>query len=113
MKFLTLGAITLIGAGMIGGQAVAVEFGSVTLQAGETQTIHIGATARRMRACNELFSAGPIVITIGSNIPHSLSPGVCAEDIGDRMIIQSRASGLAKVYFRSIDNNAGHRMTDD
>jgi hypothetical protein len=55
-----------------------------------------------MRVCNDFFSSGPIVVTIGGNVSHDLSPGVCAEDIGDRVTLQSRARGLATVDFKSI-----------
>ena len=104
MKTLTLSAITLIGAGLISSQAVAANFGSVTLKAGETQTVDIGATGRDMRVCNDFFSSGPIVVTIGGNVPHDLSPGLCAEDIGGRMMIQSHASGVATVDFQSLND---------
>src|SRR6266404_4317017 len=41
---------------------------------------------------------------IGGNLPHDLSPGVCAEDIGDRLTVQSHASGLATVEFRPLND---------
>lgn len=115
MRFLTAAAAALIGAGvcLTGGQAIAAHFGTVTLMAGETQTVDIGATARNMRVCNDFFSSGQIIVTIGGNVPHDLSPGVCAEDIGDRMKVQSLASGSATVDFRSPSDSPGHRMRDD
>jgi hypothetical protein len=82
MKILTLGAIALIGAGLINGQAAAAKFGSVTLKAGEAQTVDIGATGRDMRVCNDFFSFGPIVLTIGGNVPHDLSPGLSESGVG-------------------------------
>ncbi len=104
MKILTLCAIAMIGTALISGQAVGASFGSLTLQAGETQTVDIGTTGQNWRVCNDFFSSGPIVVRIGSNVPHDLSPGVCAEDIGDRVTIQSRASGPATVEFRSLSD---------
>ena len=101
MKILTLSAIALIGAALISGQAVGASFGTLTLPAGETQTIDIGETGQNWRICNDSFSPGPIVVRIGGNAPHDLSPGVCAEAIGDRVTVQSRASGPATVEFRA------------
>ena len=104
MKILTLGAIVLIGAALTGGQAFAFNFGSVTLKPGETRTVDFSTSARRMRVCNDFFSSGAVVATIGGALPHRLSPGVCAEEYGDRMTVQSLASGLATVEFRSLSD---------
>ena len=104
MKILTLSAIALIGATLISGQAVGANFGTLNLKAGEIQTVYFGATGRNVRVCNDFFSSGPIVVMISKNAPHDLSPGVCAEDIGDRMTIRSHASGLATVEFRSLSD---------
>jgi hypothetical protein len=102
MKILPLTAFILTGSCLISGQAFGVSSGALTLTGGETKTVDIGPTARNMRVCNDFFSAGPIVVTIDSNLARDLPPGVCAEDIGDRLTIQSRASGPAIVAFRAI-----------
>jgi len=113
MKILTLSAITILGVGLIAGQAGAsANFGSLTLKAGETQTVDMSTSARTMRVCNDSFSTGAVIATIGGAAPHDLSPGVCAEEIGDRMTIQSHASGLATVEFRSLSDGP-RRMLDD
>ena len=104
MKILTLSAITILGAGLVAGQAFAFNFGSVTLKPGETRTVDFSTSARTMRVCNDFFSSGAVVATIGGSLPHRLSPGVCAEEIGDRMTVQSHASGLATVEFRSLSD---------
>ena len=104
MKILTLSAIALIGAALISGQAFGANFGTLNLKAGEMQTVDIGATGRNMRVCNDFFSSGPIVVTIGGNLPHHLSPGICAEDIGNRLTVQSNASSPATVEFRSLND---------
>ena len=104
MKILTLGAIVLVGAALTSGQAFAFNFGSVTLKPGETRTVDFSTSARTMRVCNDFFSSGSVVVTIGGSLPHDLSPGVCAEEIGDRMTAQSHASGLATVEFRSLSD---------
>ena len=113
MKILTLAAIAMIGAGLTDGQAFAFNFGSVTLKPGDTRTVDFSTSARTMRVCNDFFSSGAIVATIGGSLPHDLSPGVCAEEIGDRMTIQSHASGLVTVEFRSLSDVPGRRMLDD
>jgi hypothetical protein len=104
VKISTRSGIALIGAALISGQAVGANFGTLTLTAGERQTVDIGAAGRNMRVCNDFFSSGPIVVTIGGNLPHDLSPGVCAEDIGDRLTVQSNASSPATVEFRSLND---------
>ena len=113
MKISTLAAITLIGTGLISEAAAAASFGVVTIPAGNTRTIDIGYTGRTMRVCNDFFSSGRVVVTIGGNLAHDLSPGVCAEDIGDRMTIQSRASGFATVEYRPLSDVPGHKMIED
>jgi hypothetical protein len=94
--------MAMIGTALAGGRALGATFGSLTLKAGETRTVDVGATARTMRVCNDFFSAGPVVVTIGGNLPHDLSPGVCAEDIGDRLTIESHAGGPVTVEFQAI-----------
>ena len=106
MKILSLSVIALIGTGLTAGQAFGANFGSLTVNGGETQTVDIGPTARNVRVCNDLSSAGPIVVVIDDNVPRNLSPGICAQDIGDRLTIQSRASGPAVVAFRTMNTLA-------
>jgi hypothetical protein len=113
MRVLTLSAITLLGAGLIVGQANAARFGSLTLAAGESQNVHTGISTYNMRVCNDFYSSGSVIVTISGNAPHDLSPGHCAEDIGDRLVIQNHSSGPARVYFRSINENQGHKQRDD
>lgn len=106
MKIATIATISVLGAllsaGSISGQALAANFGTVTLVAGQTQAIDLGPTGRNMRVCNDRSSAGPVLVTIGGNAPHDLSPGLCAEEMGDRLLIHSEASGLSTVDFKSI-----------
>lgn len=106
MKIVALARIsvlgTLLGASTFGGQAFAANFGTITLIAGETQAIDIGATGRNMRVCNDLSSAGSVLVTVGGNAPHELSPGLCAEDMGNRLLVHSQASGIATVDFKPI-----------
>ena|SRR5690242_11589068 len=107
MKFLLLSAIALIGTGLISGQALCANFGTVTLRSGERQTVDISTSARIMRVCNDFFSSGPIVARVDDHFPRDLSPGLCAEDSGDRMTIQSHASGIVTVEFRSHSDGNG------
>jgi len=108
----TLAAMVLIGAGLSGGQALALNFGSVTLKPGEVRTIDFTTSTLTMRVCNDFFSAGAVVTTIGDSPPHDLSPGLCAEEIGYRMTIQSHASGPATVEFRSLSDVPGSRQLE-
>ena len=102
MKIPMLGAIALIGAGLISGPAFGAEFGMVSLRAGERHDIDIGSTGRNLRVCNDYFSAGSILVTIGDHQAHDLSPGICTEENGARMIVESHASGPATVNFQPI-----------
>jgi hypothetical protein len=107
MRILTMSALTLMGTALISAQAAGADFGTLTLKSGETQTVEIATTARHMRVCNDFFSSGPIVAAIDGNIPHDLMPGLCAEDIGARMTVQSHANGLATVDFRPLSDGNG------
>ena len=109
VKRLTVVATVLLGAGLMGRQVEAAYFGTLTLKPGETQQLYIGTTARNVRVCNDFNSSGPVVVTIANNIPHDLLPGRCAEDIGDRMTVQSHAAGQVMINYRSIYDEGGHR----
>ena len=93
-------------------EAAADYFGSLTLKPGEAQKIQIGTTARNMQVCNDIFSAGAAEVTIAANVPQDLQPGVRAEDIGDRMSIQSRSKGPVTIVYRPIYDQ-GHGDFDD
>jgi len=92
----------LIALGCLAGPAGAMEYGSFSLKPGEIRDIRIGSTYRRLRVCNELGSAGAIVATIGDYQPHTLGPGLCAEDYGDVIRLQNSASGVASGTYRPI-----------
>lgn len=81
--------------------ADAASFGSVTLVSGASKTVTLGVASRNLRVCNDSGSAGAVLVTIGGNAPHYLSSGICAEDIGDRLTIQSLAAGPATVDYKA------------
>src|SRR5215472_16090577 len=113
MRIMTPSLVILIGAGLTSGQAAAANFGSVTLQAGEARVVDLSTSARTMRVCNDFFSSGRAAVTIGTNTPHDLSPGVCAEDIGDRMAVQSLAAGIATIEYWPLSDVRGSRMFEE
>jgi hypothetical protein len=113
MISLRLSAIVLLGAGLIGSQAMGASFGTVTLKASETRMVDIATTARALRVCNDLFSTGPITVTIGGNVPHDLQPGRCTEETGDRMTIVSHATGQAMVDYRPIGDHPSRADMED
>ena len=113
MKALMVNMIGFLGAGLIVAQADASSFGSLTLKAGEAQSVYVGTSSYNMRVCNDFYSSGPVVVTISGNSPHNLSPGQCAEDIGDRIVIQSRSGGPTRVDFRSLNDDQGHKQIAD
>ena len=113
MKALMLSVVGFLGAGLIAAQAGAASFGSLTLKAGGTQTVYVGTSSYNMRVCNDFYSSGPVVVTISGNSPHNLLPGQCAEDIGDRLVIQSHSGGTTRVDFRSLNDDQGHKQIAD
>lgn len=81
--------------------ASAASFGILTLPPGAAKTVSLGVASRNLRVCNDSGSAGAVLVTIGGNAPHYLASGLCAEDIGDRLTIQSLAAGPATVDFKA------------
>ena len=106
MKNFMVGIVALAAIGWTGSQAAAASFGVVTLQPGQLRNIDIGPTSRSLRVCNDLSSNGPVVVVIGTNMPHALAPGLCVEDLGDRLMIQSDANGPVTVDFKAICDGA-------
>jgi hypothetical protein len=86
---------------LIPGTILAASFGAVTLQPGASKSVTLGVASRNLRVCNDSGSAGAVLVTIGGNAPHYLSSGLCAEDIGDRLTIQSLAAGPATVDYKA------------
>ena len=100
MKALKVAALALLGVILAGGPSFGAGFGRMTLRAGEVRRIEIGASDRNLRICNDSASSGMVLVTVGDREPHSLSPGLCAEDMGARMTVQ--ALGQAVIDFKSI-----------
>jgi hypothetical protein len=92
--------------------ALAGFFGSITLRPGEAQQISTKVPGLNMHVCNDFNSAGAATVTIADNRPHDLLPGHCAEDIGDRIAVQSHASGRVTIVYRSLQDNQGRRMLE-
>ena len=82
--------------------AMASSVGSLALGAGQRQEIYVGTTAKNMRVCNDFSSQGSVLATIAGNPGHDLSPGQCAEDIGDRVAFENHSSGGATIMYRAI-----------
>jgi hypothetical protein len=91
---------------VVGGSlpAWAAEFGSFSLQPGETRDIRIGSTYRTIRLCNDSESAGVLQAVIGDHDPIQLAPGLCAEDSGDTIQVRNAANGtVSGIYRRQYD----------
>jgi hypothetical protein len=41
-------------------------------------------------------------MTVAGNPSHDLLPGVCAEDVHDRMTVQSHAPGQVTIEYRAV-----------
>jgi hypothetical protein len=84
--------------------AIAQEFGSFSLQPGETKQIRIGATYRTIRLCNNAESVGQLDAIIGDHDMIHLAPGLCAEDSGDTIQLHNGANGTVNgIYRRQYD----------
>jgi len=83
-------------------QAGAMEYGSFSLKPGEIREVRTGSTYRQLRVCNESGSGGAIVAVIGDHEPHTLGPGLCAEEYGDTIKLQNGSSGVASGTYRPI-----------
>ena len=81
--------------------ASARNFGSLTLKAGETQTVSIFGFGgyQRVRVCNDLQSVGAVKVTIRPRDPRVLQPGLCTEDSGDQIEFINQGSGQALVEY--------------
>ncbi len=89
---------------MTGLTAIAQEFGSFSLQPGQTKQIRIGATYRTIRLCNDAESAGMLDGIIGDHDMIHLAPGLCAEDSGDTIQLRNAANGTVNgIYRRQYD----------
>ncbi len=103
----------LLTAALAGTPASAGYFGTLSLQPGETQKLNVGTVTRNVRVCNEFGSKGSASVVIADNPAHHLMPGQCAEDTGDRLLIQSMAGGPVQVDWRVIIDQGGHRQFED
>jgi hypothetical protein len=84
--------------------ALAREFGSFSLQPGQTKQIRIGSTYRTIRLCNGAESAGRLDAIIGDHDTIHLAPGLCAEDSGDTIQLRNAANGtVSGIYRRQYD----------
>jgi hypothetical protein len=84
--------------------ALAREFGSFSLQPGQTKQIRIGSTYRTIRLCNGAESAGTLDAIIGDHDTIHLAPGLCAEDSGDTIQLRNAANGpVSGIYRRQYD----------
>jgi len=86
--------------------AIAADFGVVTLDHGTAKTVSIGGSGRTLRACNDAESSSAVLVTIGTNAPHYLASGLCAEDIGEQITMQSLGSGMAKIDYKATCDSA-------
>jgi len=77
-------------------------FGTVSVVAGQTQKVWIGASFQLLRVCNELESKGTVVVTIDGQKPVTLAPGLCTEDYGNTVDMTNHSSSTATILYRTI-----------
>lgn len=112
-KLLTASAAALLAAAPMARPALASYFGTITLKPGEVRLVSTGLPGLNTRVCNDFFSTGAATVTIADNAPHDLLPGRCAEDIGNRIAVQSHASGQVTITYRSLQDNQGRIQEDE
>jgi hypothetical protein len=86
--------------------AIAADFGVVSLDHGAAKSVSIGGSGRNLRVCNDAGSASSVLVTIGGNAPRYLTSGLCAEDIGDRVTMQNLGSGTATIDYKATCDSA-------
>jgi hypothetical protein len=97
-------ALAVAFTGLTAWVAAAADFGSFTLQPGQSQTIRIGSTYRQLKLCNDTESAGQLDAIIGTSDVIHLGPGICAEWSGDTIQLHNVSNGLVSgVYRRQYD----------
>jgi hypothetical protein len=87
-----LGAMVDLGAATA--EAVPFQWGSFSVNAGETKHISL-SIGREVRVCNNFESAASISVAVGPHDPHRVMPGVCTDDIGSDIIVTNLGSGPA------------------
>src|SRR5438445_13467753 len=80
--------------------ALAQEFGSFSLQRGQTKQIRIGSTYRTIGLCNDVESAGTLDASIGGHNMIHLAPSLCAEDSGDTIRLSNATNGPVRCIYR-------------
>ncbi len=53
------------------------------------------------------------MVTVADNPSHDLLPGVSAEDIGDRMTVQSHAPGQVTIEYRAVYDQGNGVFDED
>jgi hypothetical protein len=57
-----------------------------------------------MRVCNDLKSAGQVVVKIGSNWDRTLRPGQCVQNRGNMIYFKNLAAETVKITYRSLSD---------
>ena len=77
-------------------------FGTVSLAAGQTQKVWMGASYRLVRVCSDFASTGTVTAVIDDQPAVTLPPGRCDEDWGNQVQFINRGGGSATLTYRSI-----------
>ena len=85
--------LAVVAAGPFGSGALAGDFGTTSLAAGEVRTIRASVASHDIRICNDMGSAGDLVAVIGGANPVRLTPGMCERDRGDRFELRNTSTG--------------------
>jgi hypothetical protein len=81
--------------------ATARDHGSFSLRPGESWHFTVGSTYFPLRICNDIASAGVILVRAGARDEHRLAPGLCIEQSGDVIDVQNLADGISSGVFVS------------
>jgi len=88
-------------------------FGQVTLNGGQTQTVSIFGFGgyQSVRVCNDATSIANVKVTIRPRDPQLLQPGMCTENTGDQIEFVNQGSGSALVnYYPAPGGGYGNGM---
>jgi hypothetical protein len=87
--------------GLAAPPAAARDHGSFSLRPGEAWHITLGSTYLPLRICNDIASAGAILVRVGDRDERRLGPGLCVEQSGDGIDIRNLADGISTGVFVS------------
>lgn len=90
---------TLAATSIFASAALGQTFGTVTLAPGQDRQVSIGPTYRNIRICNDMMSAGSVIVTVREGSPRDLSPGECMQARESVFYFENRSGFPAMIKY--------------